>query len=176
MSDPPPVAVASPTRGPSPAPSTTAATHPCQAGEVGAGAVWWTGATATQAGGFVLFDVGPAACSIGGRVAVQLLDRGGTPLPIEVRPFETSAPTDVTLLPDLGVPNANDNPTPGRAGVETFWTNWCGPLPLGSGTLVVTIPGIGQLTASFAGLSAPRCDAPGSLSILEVSPIIPSVP
>ena len=85
----------------------SSAVRACRAGDVAAGAVWWTGATAEMAGGFALWDTASEPCSIGGRVTVQLLDGSGKALPLAVQPFETAAPVSVVLLPGLG------SPTPG---------------------------------------------------------------
>lgn len=150
----------------------SSAVRACRAGDVAAGAVWWTGATAEMAGGFALWDTASEPCSIGGRVTVQLLDGSGKALPLAVQPFETAAPVSVVLLPGLGSPTPGAAPQPGRAGVQTFWSNWCGHIRLGPGTLVANIPGIGRLTAPVAGLHPPRCDAPASPSVFSVGPIL----
>jgi hypothetical protein len=151
----------------------SAAPRACRAGDVAAGPVWWTGATASMAGGVGLYGVGHDACWIAGRVGVELRDASGHALPLEVQPLGTAAPSEVVLLPGLGAPTLGGGQVAGRAGLQTSWRNWCGKLPLGPGTVVVTVPGVGPVTAVADDLHPPRCDAPGSPSVLQVGPIIP---
>ena len=149
------------------------AVRPCVAGEVAIGTVWWTGATAEMAGGFTLVDVGPVACQVGGRpTSVAILDQGGKPLPIEVEPFVPDLdPGLMLLLPEPGPAPSDVALYPGQTGVQLLWNNWCGAWS-GAGTLVVTLPRLGDLRAPIVGLSAPRCDAPREPSVLQVGPVI----
>jgi hypothetical protein len=148
----------------------------CDAGEVAIGAVSWQGATATMAGGFVIFGTGEDPCSISGRVDVELRGHGDQPLAITVEHLASTAMAPVVLLPNLGPPTVDDGNRAGRAGIRLFWTNWCGSTPLGALTLVASIPRVGSVAAPAALLSPPRCDAPGRPSVLAVGPIEPQEP
>jgi hypothetical protein len=160
---------------PSVGPTPTPVVRACRAGEVGAGAVWWAGATAEMAGGFALYDLGPESCTIGGRVAVELRDAFGKPLAIDVRQLDAPEPDPVVLLPGLGTPTLDDGAVGGRAGVQVFWVNWCGADRSATGRLVVTIPGVGALITSAFDLHPPRCDAPGAHSTMSIGPIVPQL-
>lgn len=164
--------VASPLLTPTAVPGTV---RHCGAGDVGVGRVSWQGATATMAGGFELFATGSEACSVGGRVVVELRDAEGVPLPIQVHQMPVVAPP-VILLPNLGTPRPDDAPVVGRADVLIYWSNWCGASFTGSGTLRASIPDVGVIDASFGPLSAPRCDAPGSPSVIDIGPVVPQDP
>lgn len=104
------------TSGPaSPVPSSevvtpTAVVRPRATGDVGAGAVWWTGATAEMAGGVTLYDLAPEACSVAGSVGIELRDASGKALTLQVKPFGTPAPSLVVLRPGLGTPAIVDHP------------------------------------------------------------------
>jgi hypothetical protein len=169
---------ATPDQGASILPTTTppteslVAARACAAGEVAIGTVAWTGATAEMGGGFTLVDVGPNACQVGGRpTSVAILGPGGRPLALNVEPFEPDLdPGLMLLLPETGaVPS--EALYPGQTGVQLFWTNWCGAWSR-FGTLVVSMPGLGVLRAPIVDLSAPRCDASGQPSVLQVGPVI----
>lgn len=144
----------------------------CQPGEVAAGGVRWQGATGTMAGGFALYTVGSERCTVGGRVHVKLLNRAGATIPVLIEAFDVPAPSAVLLLPGLGQPASDEGVTDGRAYVETFWSNWCGPTELGKGRIEITIEGVGQIVADVPDLHPPRCDAKAAPSSFSVSPIL----
>ena len=128
-----------------------------------------------MAGGFELVATGTAPCTVAGRAAVELLDASGHLLAIELHQMPgVSVP--VVLLPNLGTPLPDDGPVAGRADVVLYWTNWCGADFVGSGTLRASISGVGVLQGQFEQLSAPRCDAPGAPSLMDVGPIVSQDP
>lgn len=128
-----------------------------------------------MAGGFELFGTGSEACSVGGRVVVELRDAQGVLLPIQVHQIPGVAPL-VILRPSLGTPRPEDAPVVGRADVQIYWSNWCGASFSGSGTLSASIPEVGVIDAAFGPLSAPRCDAPGRPSVIDIGPVVPQDP
>jgi hypothetical protein len=100
---------------------------------------------------------------------VSILDGSGRALAIQVQPLQPAlGAQDVVLAAavDGGVPDAESH----QAGVQTFWSNWCGKWS-GAGTLVVTLPALGTLRAAISDLSAPRCDASDQPSVLVVGPV-----
>lgn len=142
----------------------------CGPGDVTIGDVWWTGATAEMGGGFTLLDVSPRACNVAGRpTSLSILDRSGHPLALKVEGFapEQGTPVIVTLRPTAPTPTDAQVPEPG---VQLSWTNWCGSWSR-SGVLVVSLPRVGELRAPIRDLSAPRCDAPGQPSVVEVGAV-----
>ncbi|HEY2887926.1 MAG TPA: DUF4232 domain-containing protein [Candidatus Limnocylindrales bacterium] len=155
-----------------PAAASPVAIGPCQPGDVAIGSVWWTGATAEMEGGVSLIDVGSTPCQVGGRPSgFQMLDRRGQPLDLEVKPLAPDMEEGLVLLLPQDEPASSEALFPGQTGVAVSWTNWCGRWDR-QGTLVMTLPGLGQLRAPFIGLSAPRCDTPGAPSVIQVGPVI----
>jgi hypothetical protein len=142
----------------------------CAHGDVGVGAVRWAGATATVQGIFVVYDTGSEPCWIAGPVVVAIL-ASGAPLAIEVRARPDSTSDPVSLLPGLGEPKVGDVAVPGRAIVEIFWSNWCSQDAIRSAALRVSVPEIGSFDVPLAQLTPPRCDSPGSPSVLTVGPL-----
>lgn len=145
----------------------------CHPGEVAIETVYWGGTTAEMGGGATLVDVGSQPCEVGGRpTKVRILDRRGQPLDLEVEPFNDDLQVgNVLVLPDDPDPAPSEALFPGQVGIQLYWTNWCGTWSR-EGTLVLTLPVVGELRAPFAGLSAPRCNTPGAPSVLQVGPVI----
>jgi len=139
------------------------AVRQCGQGDVAIGSVDWTGATAAMAGGFTLVNTSQSACTVGGRpTSFAILDPAGHSLGLTVVPFGNDDGL-VVVQPQSGATVTN-------AGVQLFWTNWCGEWKR-AGTIAVSLPHLAKLTAPITGLSAPRCDSPGSPSVVEVSPV-----
>jgi hypothetical protein len=119
-----------------------------------------------MAGGFTLVDVSPSACYMSDQASsLEILDPAGRPLKVDVKQFPPGFESNSVILAPETPQNASD-----QTGVQVFWTNWCGSWS-GAGTLVVAFPTIGSLRASIEKLSAPRCDAPGQASVVEVGPV-----
>ncbi len=168
----PSAATSFPAESQSVAPASPVALRLCRPGEVVIGSVWWTGATAEMAGGFTLLDIGPSPCQVGGRpTAFSMLDQSGRPLALHVESFEPGqGDGGLVLLVPTG-PASTDPLHPGPTGVQVFWTNWCGDWAR-EGTLVVSLPQIGELRAPISNLSAPRCESPGQPSVVQLSFVI----
>lgn len=145
------------------------AIRPCRPGEVAIGGALLRDGLGTD--GFVLYDVSPSDCTISGRVAVQILDTSGSPLAVQIEPWETNLDFGAGLLAGQPTPAPGQGLYPGWVGVQLGWSNWCGA-PWTGGSLVVQLPSIGTLTAPLPGSSAPPCTDRTAPSTLIVGPII----
>ena len=145
----------------------------CGADQLVAGNAGWGGATGSIAGGFLVWNIGPAACRLQGVSSVAIVDATGHALKVT----ETIAPSPpvqpIVLAAGQSAPTLNEEPASGLAW-ETFqWSNWCAAAPKGPLSLAVTMPDarVRRLPIVFAGgdPSAPRCDDVAALSTVSVS-------
>jgi len=155
------------TAAPSP---TEVALRACRPGEIAIGGVDLNGYLGTA--GFVIYDIGAQNCNVQGRATVKILDASGSPLSIQTQPWETEydAPAGLLLLAGNPTPAPAEGLFPGSVGVQLGWLNWCGATWT-SGTLVVDLPDLGELSAPITGSTAPACTDPNSPSTMLVGPI-----
>ena len=140
----------------------------CRPGEVAIGGAILRDGLGTD--GFVIYNIGPQDCTVEGRASVAILDAEGAPLPLQIQPWETDMPSAGYLLAGQPTPAPRDGIYPGWVGVQLAWSNWCGPAWT-DGSLAVTIPNVGNLSASLTGSVAPNCDDRNRPSALIVGPI-----
>ena len=124
-------------------------------------------------GGVRLTNVGSGRCSLRGRPEVRLLSTGGDVLDVDIR---RARPLGVEGRPRTrGFPVVVIEPKQ-RADVGLFWGNWCDGATFDDNRLVVRLelPREGGALTARARVSTPRCDAPGSASVLAVQPFTPA--
>jgi uncharacterized protein DUF4232 len=135
------------------------------------------GATGSLVGGVNLLNAGSAPCSLLGWPAVSFTGAAASKTKVQVKELPRSpAPLDVLADP----PGSLRALAPGKsASVSLWWSNWCGPgsVPTGSpGTppdgLELALAGGTSVVVPLA--QAPRCDAPQSPSLLSVGPFAPT--
>ena len=136
------------------------------------------GATGSLVGGVNLLNAGSVPCSLLGWPTLSFTGAAASVTPVRVKKLSRS-PTPPDVLADpLGSLRAL---APGKsASVLLWWSNWCGPgsIPTGSSSgmppdeLKLTLA---RGTSVLVPLTqAPRCDAPKQPSLLSVGPFAPT--
>jgi hypothetical protein len=122
------------------------------------------GATGSLAGGVSLRNRAGTPCSLRRRVEVRFLD-GSDPAGVRLTRFAPQR-----LEPGVAMPSLRALGPGESAFVPIWWSNWCGePSPTRLG---LRLPS-GDVIELALGTGAPRCDAPGSPSLLGVGPVEP---
>ena len=150
---------------------------PCQAHDLRA-SLFLQGATGSLVGGVTFLNAGPAACSLVGRPSFSFSGAAAAAEHWQVEKLASSPTPDDVLADPPGSLRALQ---PGKsAGVQVFWSNWCGPgsVPTGASGAKPTAMVLGL--ASGAEISvpvtdAPRCDSPQDPSTVSVGPFRPAV-
>lgn len=150
---------------------------PCKATDLHAH-LFLQGATGSLVGGITLLNAGSAACSLVGRPIFSFTGAAAAAERWRVKKLAASpAPPDVLADP----PGSLRALQPGKsAGVQVFWSNWCGPgsMPAGGSgappdAIVLGLAGGTSISVPVA--HAPRCDAPQYPSTVSVGPFTPTV-
>lgn len=124
------------------------------------------GATGSLVGGIGLRNTGAAPCSLSGSPHLSIIGAHGARWQLK-RLGRSPQPLDVLADP----PGSLRALAPGKsAGVAVFWSNWCGSRP--PRAFVLALAGNTQLVVPVS--SAPRCDQPSAVSLLEVAPFTPA--
>ncbi len=149
---------------------------PCRASTLRA-QLFLQGATGSLVGGVNLLNAGAAPCSLVGWPTASFSGAAASTTQLQVKELPRSpAPLDVLADP----PGSLRALAPGKsASVSLWWSNWCGPgsVPTGSpGTppdgLELTLTSGTSVVVALT--QAPRCDAPASPSLLSVGPFAPT--
>jgi hypothetical protein len=139
--------------------------------------VFFNGATGSLVGVVTFRNVG-TPCSLLGRPRIRLVGRGAG----QVRQRQIALPSLGRAADVLPPPFSTRALPRGRlAGVQIWWSNWCGVGNQGGGNLSappagveVTLPSGG--TARLRVVRVPRCDRPAEPSRVAVRPFEPVVP
>jgi hypothetical protein len=89
---------------------------------------------------------------------------------IDIGPIPSPSSAAVIIEPGLPLPPEHVPLLVGEAGFSVFWSNWCGPDPGSSGTLVVGLPDSGTRRLAIE-LKPPTCVSTGERSPMTVGPI-----
>jgi hypothetical protein len=149
---------------------------PCR-GSVLRARLFLQGATGSLVGGVNLLNAGSAPCSLLGWPAVSFTGAAASTTPLQVKELPRSpVPLDVLADP----PGSLRALAPGKsASVSLWWSNWCGPGSVPTGSPGTPPDGIDLALAGGTSVvvplaQAPRCDAPQSPSLLSVGPFAPT--
>jgi hypothetical protein len=162
------------TPAPSPPPSErpTAGLPTCSADALDLRFTGWNGAGGSLQGGIVMSEPDASApmCVLSGVATVSFLNARGRTMAIDVGPIPNPSPAAVVIEPGLSLPPEHEALLVGQAGFSVYWSNWCGPDPGPSATLVVGLPGSGTRRLAI-DVAAPRCDSAADRSVMTVTPI-----
>jgi hypothetical protein len=149
---------------------------PCKAADLRTH-LFLQGATGSLVGGITLLNAGATACSLVGRPSFSFTGAAAAAERWRVKKLAaSSAPPDVLADP----PGSLRALQPGKsAGIQLFWSNWCGPGAVATGASGAPPDAIVLGLASGTRISvrvtqAPRCDAPQYPSTVSVGPLTPT--
>jgi hypothetical protein len=164
---------ATPAPSPSPSQRSTAGLPGCSSDALQLRFAGWEGVSGgTVSGGVVISqpDAAASTCVMSGIPTVSILDAQGRALAIDVLAIPRPTSLAVVIEPGLSLPPEHVALLVGQAGFMFFWSNWCGPNPGSSGTLVIDLTGAGTRRLAI-DLETPTCVAGGDRSTMTVDPL-----